>query len=110
MTTTVFVGFDEPAHLGRRESGASAALPIWVDYMAEVLPDFPQQPEWIPEQIVTRFINQDTGELTRTDDPDGYEEYFLSGTEPTNPVSPLVDAGSTGGGNTSGETVTESLF
>ena len=110
VTTTVFVGFDEPAHLGRRESGASAALPIWVDYMGEVLPDFPQQPEAIPEQIVTRFINQESGELTRTDDPEGYEEYFLSGTEPTNPVNPLVDAGSPGSGSGGGESVTESLF
>lgn len=110
ITTTVFVGFDEPAHLGRRESGASAALPIWVDYMGEVLPDFPEQPEAIPEQIVTRFINQESGELTRTDDPEGYEEYFLSGTEPTNPVSPLVDAGSPDSGSGGGESVTESLF
>ncbi len=110
VTTTVFVGFDEPEHLGRRESGASAALPIWVDFMGGVLPDFPEQPEEIPEEIVVRFINSDTGELTRDDDPDGYDEYFLAGTEPTNAVRPLVDAGRTSGGTVTDDSVSESLF
>ena len=61
VITTVYVGFDEPSHLGRRESGASAALPIWVDFMGDVLPDFPEAPEFIPENITTRFINKETG-------------------------------------------------
>ncbi len=110
VTTTVFVGFDEPEHLGRRESGASAALPIWVDYMGAVLPDFPERPEQVPDQIVARFVNKESGALTRNDDPDGYQEVFLSGTEPTNAVNPLVDAGRPGNDSASGETVSESLF
>jgi penicillin-binding protein 1A len=110
ITTTVYVGFDEPRHLGRRESGASAALPIWVDYMGTVLPDYPERPATIPDQIVTRFINRESGALTRNDDPDGFMEYFLSGTEPTNEIRPLVNSGGSIGGTTSGETVSESLF
>lgn len=110
VTTTVFVGFDEPAHLGRRESGASAALPVWVDYMGTVLKSYPEQPQSIPEQIVVRFINKDSGQLTATDDPEGFDEYFIAGTEPTNIVKPLVDASN---GNTAGDSspnVSESLF
>ncbi len=111
VTTTVFVGFDEPSHLGRRESGASAALPIWVDYMGTVLPDFPEKPEIVPEQIITRFINSDNGQLTAVDDPKGYNEFFLAGTEPTNLVQPLVDAtGTNTTGQTSNQSVSESLF
>ncbi len=102
VTTTVFVGFDEPSHLGRRESGASAALPIWVDYMDSVLKDFPETPQSVPDKIVTRFIDKETGELTQGGDPDGYSEYFLSGTEPTNIVQPLVR--NTGTGNQSTNT------
>ncbi len=110
VATTVYVGFDEPEHLGRRESGASAALPIWVDFMAEVLPDYPEQPEAVPAQIITRFINPETGELAREGDPDGYEEYFLSGTEPRNPISSSPDANVAGGGTPNNEDISKSLF
>ncbi len=113
VTTSVFVGFDEPSHLGRRESGASAALPIWVDYMDTVLKDFPETPEAVPDRIVTRFINKETGELTQSGDPDGYSEYFLSGTEPQNVVQPLVTRSgneSQSGGADSGGEETGSLF
>ncbi|MDP6367951.1 MAG: hypothetical protein QF787_17825, partial [Nitrospinota bacterium] len=36
----------------------------------------------MPENIITAFINGDSGEPTATDDPDGFEEYFVMGTEP----------------------------
>ena len=84
VVSTVFVGFDEPEHLGRRESGASAALPIWVDFMRHVLQDFPEKPVLIPENITTRFVNKNNGKITSADDPEGYSEYFMIGTEPGN--------------------------
>ena len=87
IVTTVFVGFDEPSHLGRRESGASAALPIWVNYMGAVLKDFPERPLIPPANITTRFINKDSGKLTAAEDPDGYFEYYMAGTEPVNPIA-----------------------
>ena len=106
VMTSVYIGFDEPSHLGRRESGASAALPVWVDYMAGVLPDFPEKPQKVPSNIVTRFINKDNEKVTHPSDPDGYHEYYQNGTEPNNPVE-TVQAGT----NTAPkETVTESLF
>ena len=86
ILTTIFIGFDEPAHLGRSESGATAALPIWVDYMRTVLDDFPERPLNPPENITRRFINKDTGMVTFPQDPDGYYEYYLAGTEPNNQV------------------------
>ncbi len=106
VITTVFVGFDEPSHLGRRESGATAALPIWVDFMGRVLPDYPEKPEVIPENITTRFINTETAKPTSPDDPDGYLEYYLAGTEPGDAVGPKSadpDAGDS-------EPANESLF
>jgi membrane carboxypeptidase/penicillin-binding protein len=33
----VWVGFDRPRSLGRGETSGRAALPIWVNYMSEVL-------------------------------------------------------------------------
>ena len=37
LQTSVWVGFDAPSSLGRREYGAKAALPIWIDYMKEAI-------------------------------------------------------------------------
>ncbi len=110
VVTTVFVGFDDPSHLGKRESGASAALPIWVDFMGRVLQDFPEKPAPIPENITTRFINKDSGQVTFPDDPDGFSEFFLVGTEPNNlPVNEINPIGNTGGSDAN-QSVSESLF
>ena len=106
VVTTVFVGFDEPSHLGTRESGASAALPIWVDFMGRVLQDFPEKTQSIPNNITTRFINKNSGLVTSLDDPDGYTEYYLVGSEPNN----LVDNSSVEKNSDDEESVTESLF
>ena len=37
MTTGVWIGFDEKKSLGAKESGAHAALPIWMDFMKAAL-------------------------------------------------------------------------
>ncbi len=104
VVTTVFVGFDEPKHLGRRESGASAALPIWIDFMRRVLQDFSEQPVRVPENITTRFVNKNSGRVTSVDDPDGYSEHFIVGTEPDD-VSKTV-----GGSADKNNPIPESLF
>jgi penicillin-binding protein 1A len=41
LTTGVWVGFDEKVTLGDKETGARAALPIWMDMMGQVLKDRP---------------------------------------------------------------------
>jgi len=37
----VWVGYDKDAVLGKRESGATAALPIWMEFMSKALPLYP---------------------------------------------------------------------
>jgi len=37
MTTGVWIGYDEKKSLGAKESGARAALPIWIDFMKVAL-------------------------------------------------------------------------
>ncbi|MEA3291188.1 MAG: penicillin-binding protein 1A [Pseudomonadota bacterium] len=83
LETTVWVGFDTPAHLGKRESGATAALPIWIDYMRIALEDIPENPITPPPGITTRFVNKKNGRPTSKDDPNGYQEYFMAGTVPS---------------------------
>ena len=41
LTTGVWVGFDEKVTLGDKETGARAALPIWMEMMGQVLKDRP---------------------------------------------------------------------
>ncbi len=82
ITTSVWVGFDQPSYLGRRESGAGAALPVWVNHMRVLLKDYPEQALAVPPGITTAFVNKITGERTSAGDPDGYWEYFKVGTEP----------------------------
>jgi penicillin-binding protein 1A len=43
ITAAVWVGFDEKKTLGARESGAVAALPIWIDCMRGILKDKPME-------------------------------------------------------------------
>jgi penicillin-binding protein 1A len=43
ITAAVWIGFDEKKTLGARESGAVAALPIWIDCMREILKDKPME-------------------------------------------------------------------
>ncbi|MDA8021682.1 MAG: penicillin-binding protein 1A [Gammaproteobacteria bacterium] len=91
MITTVFIGFDDPSHLGRRESGAVAALPIWVDYMRDALKGAPERPLIPPPGIAARFINRESGRLTAPEDPDGYEEFYMEGSEPRANAEAAVD-------------------
>lgn len=47
--TTVWVGFDQPETLGRREYGGTAALPIWMNFMGAALKDKPAHAPAEPE-------------------------------------------------------------
>jgi len=39
----VWVGYDKGTYLGNKESGATAALPIWIDFMSKALPLYPNE-------------------------------------------------------------------
>ncbi|WP_201586651.1 penicillin-binding protein 1A [Psychrobacter jeotgali] len=44
-TTVVWMGFDQPSTMGRREYGGVAALPVWIDFMRAQLKNTPNQ--WV---------------------------------------------------------------
>jgi penicillin-binding protein 1A len=52
FTTGVWIGYDAKAPLGRREYGATAALPVWMDFMKEALRDHPVSGYPVPLGIV----------------------------------------------------------
>ena len=85
IVATVWVGFDRPKDLGQGESGARAALPIWVDFMKTALSGKAHAVQHSPENIIKIRVNRKSGLPTHAEDPDGYPEYFVAGTEPTTP-------------------------
>lgn len=65
IATTVWVGFDQPQPLGRREFGASTALPVWLDYMTVALNGESSSLMPRPNGIVNIRIDPETGERAR---------------------------------------------
>jgi len=91
VTTTVWVGFDQPAPMGRGEVGGRAALPIWIDYMRVALDGVPEKLLEIPAGIVPAYVSKATGQAVAEGAPDSYLEYFLAGSEPVyDPYAPTA--------------------
>ncbi len=70
-----WIGFDQPRTLGPQETGAAAALPIWMAYMAKSLKGVPEVPLKTPDGVVVARINAETG-LRENDGT--VTEYFLA--------------------------------
>ncbi len=84
LVAGVWVGYDNAqASLGDRETGARAALPIWVNFMAKALGGTPVEDFAMPEDVVTEKIDPETGLLARDGAPDAISDVFRRGTEPT---------------------------
>lgn len=77
VATTVWMGFDNPATMGRGEAGSLAALPIWIDYMRTALDGVPQDSEELPEFIEEGLVNRTTGRRVDELDPEAVAEYFV---------------------------------
>ncbi len=80
-----WMGFDQPRTLGSHETGAIAALPIWMSYMGHVLKDVPEAEYTMPDNMVAVRIN-DKGQR---DDNGTREEYFYQENAPGIQAAPL---------------------
>lgn len=56
-----WIGFDQPRSLGTNETGAVAALPIWIGFMQRALKGQPEAPLPPPPGVVQVRINDETG-------------------------------------------------
>lgn len=88
IVTIAWVGFDNPHPLGSRETGAVAALPMWIHFMREALKGEPETTLIQPAGIVSVRINEKTGRPTTAADPDAMFEYFLEDQVPTSEAGP----------------------
>jgi penicillin-binding protein 1A len=90
LVVGVWVGFDDVRTLGETESGAHAALPIWIEFMQAVLPSLPVMPFEIPDDIQFVKVDPATGLLADEGQP-GTVEIFAKGTEPTESATQSID-------------------
>ncbi|WP_150305305.1 penicillin-binding protein 1A [Pseudomonas saliphila] len=102
LVTTVWVGFDQPAPLGRHEYGGTTALPIWMKFMASALDGKPENSQPMPDGMLTMRVDPATGRSARPgttsgileifkeeDAPPSYDEIDANGYRDDGAVTPL---------------------
>ncbi len=82
LVAVVWIGYDEGASLGSKQTGGSVAAPIWKQFMARAIEgrersDFP-----MPAGIEFARIDADTGKAVGPATKRAYTAAFLSGTAP----------------------------
>ncbi|MBW1725493.1 MAG: penicillin-binding protein, partial [Deltaproteobacteria bacterium] len=82
IATGVWVGQDLFTTLGKGETGAKAALPIWIEFMGKTLLDKSIQYWDIPDTVITVPMNPSTGCRETGDSPHAVSALFKKGTEP----------------------------
>lgn len=110
LAVGVWVGFDVPKSLGRRETGASVALPIWKEFMGRALEGEPPTPFRMPPGVVNVRIDADTGLLPGPGTERVIVEAFLPGTEPVKTSPPRLAAESGPGLPAEPEAATGGLY
>jgi penicillin-binding protein 1A len=83
LVATAWVGFDHERVLGRGETGASTALPMWMSFMGPALKGMRTSRQAEPPGLVTVRISAETGRLARTGEPGAIFETFRVGEVPT---------------------------
>jgi penicillin-binding protein 1A len=81
ITTGVWVGQDTFTTIGKGETGARAALPIWIEFMQKALLGRPVQYFDIPDDVIKVRIDPWTGLLAPNDASNAVEALFKKGTE-----------------------------
>jgi len=85
--TVVWMGFDQPSTLGRREYGGVAALPVWMDFMKAQLKDTPTQ--WVSINNRAKSQKQKQRVIEMSDDgiiaPDGEDADTHTVAKPVKP-------------------------
>ena len=85
LAVGVWVGFDERKPLGKNETGASAALPIWREFMRLALENVEPTEFPVPQDVSIVSIDRATGLKANRNAlcNDVISEAFIRGTEPT---------------------------
>jgi penicillin-binding protein 1A len=86
ITVGVWIGLDEKKPLGANETGAVAALPVWMQFMRAYIdgrPDEAAPPEFhAPGNIVFLSVDKSTGGIAGPETASTITETFIAGTQP----------------------------
>ena len=91
LVVTTWLGFDNNEKLGRREFGGTAALPIWIDFMASQLPKLQYARRSQPAGVVAIRIDTETGQRASANTSSSQFEYFVSDSLPPEIEQPATD-------------------
>ena len=99
LLTGVYVGYDQLQSMGRENSGAHAALPIWLEYRKAVEDRYPPEDFLPPEGIVwSRVENSQAVSSKGEHAPESYFLPFMEGTQPT-----VTDVGAAAGSSSTSD-------
>ena len=84
----VWVGFDQPATIGRDAYGARVALPIWADFMKRTARDLPPAEFRAPDGITTEELCS-VSYLRPVEGCPTYTEYFKNGDKVPSALCPI---------------------
>lgn len=78
QVAVAWIGFDKPRPMGPGETGAGAALPMWIKYMATALRGVPEEAMWMPDGVDAVSVHSDNADTV---------EYFYHENLPNAPVA-----------------------
>ena len=111
LAATAWVGFDGQTPLGGKETGARAALPIWIDFMRVALDGVVEDKIERPDGLVTALIDRKTGDVTSAENPERMFEIFREEYAPKiKPVLTSVPESGNVPGSDTQQTSPEQLF
>jgi penicillin-binding protein 1A len=85
VVTGVWVGYDTQKPIGSGETGARAALPIWLGFMKEAVKNMPATDFLVPAGVTFAGVDPNTGAPLPASSAKAVQEAFVAGTEPGAP-------------------------
>jgi penicillin-binding protein 1A len=85
LVCAIYVGFDQPRTLGKKEAGSRIAVPIFKQFMGEALAATPRTPFRIPPGVRLVKVDAHNGDLPTAATEKVIIEAFRPGTEPGTP-------------------------
>lgn len=93
LVVGVYVGFDQPRSLGKRETGAAVAAPIFIDFMQPALKKYPARPFAVPDGVKFMAVDLTTGEPAIEGDANTILEAFRAEQEWHGNQGQVIDGG-----------------
>ncbi len=87
LVVGIFVGFDQPAPMGKGSTGGGLAAPIFKEFVTAALKDKPAVDFQVPEGMNLIAINRKTGMRAKGEGPEVIMEAFKPGTGPADSYS-----------------------